>query len=154
MSSYLRVWGTLLCQQQNVVIMSWVHIAMHGHGQILLLLGNGCKASFPIIRLLNNKFYGLSPSGSHHSLLFDQEFPNNSRVQHHLANRNAIWRYLPCQLQGCTTFLILILQYVPLSFGHIIFAISSMGEWRVKNQKQWLHYLWTTPVLMRWLNND
>ena len=27
-----------------------------------------------IIRLPNNKVYGLSPSGSHHSLLFDQEF--------------------------------------------------------------------------------
>jgi hypothetical protein len=26
------------------------------------------------IQLLNNKFYGLSPFGGHHSLLFDQEF--------------------------------------------------------------------------------
>ena len=27
------------------------------------------------IQLLNNKFHGLSPSGGHHSLLSDQEFP-------------------------------------------------------------------------------
>ena len=27
-----------------------------------------------LIQLLNNKFHGLSPSGGHHSLFFDQEF--------------------------------------------------------------------------------
>ena len=42
------------------------------------------------IRLLNNKFHGLSPSGGHHSLLFDKGFPNNVRLQCHLANRNTI----------------------------------------------------------------
>ena len=31
-----------------------------------------------LIWLLNNKFHGLSPSGGHHSLLFDQGFPNNA----------------------------------------------------------------------------
>ena len=42
------------------------------------------------IRLLNNKFHGLSPYGSHHSLLFDQGLLNNIQLQRHLANRNAI----------------------------------------------------------------
>ena len=32
------------------------------------------RALFSLIRLLNNKFHGLSPSGGHHSLLFDQGF--------------------------------------------------------------------------------
>ena len=35
----------------------------------------------------------LSPSGGHHSLLFDQGFPNKAGVQRHLADRNGIWRY-------------------------------------------------------------
>ena len=47
----------------------------------------------PTIRLINNKFHGLSPSGGHHSLLFDQGFPNNAWLQHHLSDRNTIWRY-------------------------------------------------------------
>ena len=34
-----------------------------------------CRVSLKIaMRLLNNKFHGLSPSGGHHSLLFDQGF--------------------------------------------------------------------------------
>ena len=45
------------------------------------------------IQLLNNKFHGLSPPGGQHSLLFDQGFPNNARLQRHLANWNAIWWY-------------------------------------------------------------
>ena len=45
------------------------------------------------IRLLNNNIHGLSPSVGHHSLLFDQGFPNNARIQHHLADWNAIWQY-------------------------------------------------------------
>ena len=32
------------------------------------------KLIFLCIQLLNNKFHGLSPSGGHHSLLFDQGF--------------------------------------------------------------------------------
>ena len=43
------------------------------------------------IQLLNNKFHGLSPSGGHHSLLFDQGLPSNERL--HTGNWNAIWRY-------------------------------------------------------------
>ena len=35
----------------------------------------------------------MSPSGGHHSLLFDQGFPNKVGLQCHLADRNAIWRY-------------------------------------------------------------
>ena len=35
----------------------------------------------------------MSLSGSHHSLLFDQGFPNNTQLQRHIAGRNAIWRY-------------------------------------------------------------
>ena len=46
-----------------------------------------------LIWLLNNKLHGLSHSGGHHSLLFDQEFPKNAQLQRHLANRNTIWRY-------------------------------------------------------------
>ena len=42
------------------------------------------------IWLLNNNFHGLSPYGGHHSLLFDQGFPNNPRLQRHLADWNAI----------------------------------------------------------------
>ena len=42
------------------------------------------------IRLLNNKFHGLSPSGGHHSLLFDRGLPTNAKLQHHLADRNTI----------------------------------------------------------------
>ena len=45
------------------------------------------------IWLLNNKSHGLSPSGGHHSILFDQVFPNNAQLQRHLANQNAIWWY-------------------------------------------------------------
>ena len=30
----------------------------------------------------------------HQSLLFDQGFPNNARLQHQLADQNTIWRYL------------------------------------------------------------
>ena len=37
------------------------------------------------IQLLNNKFHGLCPSGGLHSLLFDQGFPDNTRLQRHLA---------------------------------------------------------------------
>ena len=48
---------------------------------------------FERIRLLKNKFHWLSPSGGHHSLLFDQGFPNNLGLQRPLANRNAIWWY-------------------------------------------------------------
>ena len=44
------------------------------------------------IRLLNNKFHGLSPFGGH-SLLYDQGFPNNVRLQRLLADWNAIWWY-------------------------------------------------------------
>jgi hypothetical protein len=50
--------------------------------KISFLLVNQPKVT---IRLLNNKFHGLSPS-----LLFDQRFPNNARLQRHLADRNAI----------------------------------------------------------------
>ena len=50
-------------------------------------------ANYRSIRLLHNKFHELSPSGGHHSLLFDQGFPNNARLQRHLANRNATWRF-------------------------------------------------------------
>ena len=45
------------------------------------------------IRLLNNNIHGLSPSVGHHSLLFDQGFPNNARIQRHLADWWAIWQY-------------------------------------------------------------
>ena len=45
------------------------------------------------IRLLSNKFHGLSPSGGHYSLLFDQGFPNNAQLQCHLVDRDAIWRF-------------------------------------------------------------
>ena len=43
---------------------------------------------------VNNKFHGLSSSGVHHSFLFDQGSPNNTKLQHHQANQNgAIGRY-------------------------------------------------------------
>ena len=47
------------------------------------------------IRLLNNKFHGLSPSALvvNHSLLFDQGFQNNVWLQRHLVSQNAIWWY-------------------------------------------------------------
>ena len=46
-----------------------------------------------LIRLLNKKFHGLSPSGGHHTLLFDQGFPSNGQLQRHLTDWNAIWQY-------------------------------------------------------------
>ena len=48
------------------------------------------KKTIGPIRLLNNKLHGLSPSGGHHSLLFDQGFPNQAGLQ---GNQNAIWQY-------------------------------------------------------------
>ena len=45
------------------------------------------------IWLLNKKFHGLCPSVGHHSLLFDQGFPNNGQLQCHLVDRNVIRRY-------------------------------------------------------------
>ena len=53
---------------------------------IMTLLATICKK---FIKLLNNKYHGLSPPGGFSSLFFYQAVPYYS--QHHLANLNAIY---------------------------------------------------------------
>ena len=65
------------------------------------------------IRLLNNKFHGLSPSGSHHSLLFDQGFPNNAQLQLHLADQNAIYQYFVSMRLYLAMMFILSMNFLP-----------------------------------------
>ena len=50
------------------------------------------------------------PSGGHHSLLFDQGFPNNSQLQPHLANRNTIWQYFVSMRLYLAMLFILLIQ--------------------------------------------
>ena len=75
------------------------------------------------IRLLNNKFHGLSPSGGHQSLFFDKGFPNNMQLQHHLADLNTIWWYFESMRFTWLCCLSYELNYKEICVSSILFIL-------------------------------
>ena len=69
------------------------------------------------IWLLKNTFHGLSPSGSHHSLLFDQRFQKSLDG----TDQSAIWRRSKCHLM-----VLCIDEIVP---SHVDVQLKILWEW-------------------------
>ena len=76
----------------------------------LVAIKKRIRSQKKVIWLLNNKFHELSPSASHHSLLFDQGLPSNAQLQRHLADRNAIrWYFVSVRLYLAMLFILSIM---------------------------------------------